>query len=79
MESGDMNDDSYKRLKALEASFHRDLMSNCRKYLNHIGIVSVLGIIDLVKQEIVELEHATRRNVTAPEEQQQETSEEVFQ
>ena len=73
-----MSGNSYERLKALEASFHRDLMSNCRKYLNHIGIVSVLGIIDLVKQEVVELEHATKRNIPAPEEQQQEASEEVF-
>jgi len=73
-----MNGNSYERLKALETSFHRDLMNNCRKYLNHIGIISVLGIIDLVKQEVVELEHATKRNVHAPEERQQEASEEVF-
>ena len=49
--------------KALEVALHRDLMEICRGYINKIGIVSVLGILDIVKQETIELHRATRKNI----------------
>ena len=51
---------SLQEYRVLEANLHRELISCCRKYLNELGIVSVLGLIDVVKQEIVELERATK-------------------
>lgn len=55
--------------KALEVELHRDLMKVCRRYINEIGIVSIMGILDIVKQEAIELERATRKNIKeeAPE------------
>ncbi len=49
--------------KALEASLHRDLMNVCRRYIHEIGIVSIMGMLDIVKQEAAELERATRKMV----------------
>ena len=54
---------SLKEYRALEATLHRDLMNCGRRYLNELGIVSIVGILDIVKQEIVELEKATKRSV----------------
>jgi len=47
--------------RALEVELHRDLMKVCRKYINELGIVSIMGILDIVKQESVELEKATSK------------------
>jgi hypothetical protein len=47
--------------RALEVELHRDLMKICRKYINELGIVSIMGIIDIVKQEAMELEKATSK------------------
>ena len=58
---------NYKTLenyRAMESSLHRDLMQCSRKYLNHLGIISIVGIIDIVKSEIIELEKATSKNIT---------------
>ncbi|MBN2066534.1 MAG: hypothetical protein JW771_06985 [Candidatus Thermoplasmatota archaeon] len=49
--------------KALEADLHRDLMNVCRRYIHEIGIVSIMGMLDIVKQEATELERATRKMV----------------
>ena len=49
--------------KNMEISLHRDLMNSCRKYINNLSIVSILGILDVVKQEAIELERATRQNI----------------
>lgn len=51
--------------KALEVELHRDLMKSCRKYINYLDIVSIVGIIDIVKQEAIELERATRKNISS--------------
>jgi hypothetical protein len=47
--------------RALEVELHRDLMKVCRKYINELGIVSIMGILDIVKQESMELEKATSK------------------
>lgn len=54
---------SFKDYKNMEISLHRDLMNSCRKYINDLSIVSILGILDIVKQESIELEKATNRNI----------------
>jgi len=52
---------SLREYRQLEATLHRDLMSCSRKYLNELGIISIVGIMDIVKQEIIELEKATKK------------------
>jgi len=47
--------------RGLEVELHRDLMKVCRKYINELGIVSIMGILDIVKQESMELEKATSK------------------
>ena len=54
---------SLDEYRGYEAALHRDLMNCCRKYINHLGIVSIIGIVDIVKQETIELEKATRKNI----------------
>jgi len=49
--------------RALEIEFHTELMKICRRYINELGIVSIIGILDIVKQETIELEGATRKNI----------------
>lgn len=53
--------------RALEIEFHTELMKICRRYINELGIVSIIGILDIVKQETIELEGATRRNIKTEE------------
>jgi len=49
--------------RATEIKLHSELMKICRNYINELGIVSIIGIMDIVKQETIELEGATRRNI----------------
>ena len=49
--------------RAAEIKLHSELMKICRNYINELGIVSIMGILDIVKQETIELEGATRRNI----------------
>ena len=46
-----------------EIQLHHELMNSCRKYIGKVTIVSILGILDIVKQEAIELEQATRGSV----------------
>jgi len=64
--------DEYRQM---EVRLHLELTNTCRKYISHLGIVSIMGILDIVKQETVELERATRKDIereqqTDPEESQ---------
>ena len=49
--------------RKLEANLHTEIMNCSRKYLNDLGIVSIAGIIDIVKQEVMELEKAMKQSV----------------
>ena len=49
--------------KNYEIQLHRELMNNCRKYINKLSIVTIIGILDYVKQEVVELERATKQTL----------------
>jgi len=59
----EISNKSLNEYRMHEASLHRDLMNCCRRYINELGIVSVLGILEIVKQETTELEHATKKNI----------------
>jgi len=48
--------------KEMEVGFHRDLMNVCRRYISHLNLVSVVGTIETVKQEVVELIRATSKS-----------------
>lgn len=54
------NSEEYKNF---EMELHREIMNSCRKYINKISIFSILGIMDYVKQEVVDLENATTQNL----------------
>ena len=45
--------------KDFEIELHREIMNSCRKYKKKLGIYTILGILDYVKQEIIELEDVT--------------------
>ena len=61
MHPGDSKEVSLEEYRLFETQLHHDLMNACRKYISKLSIVSVLGILDVVKQETVELEQATKR------------------
>ena len=48
--------------RTLENQLHHELMNTCRKYISGLGIVSIMGILDVVKQETIELERATKKS-----------------
>lgn len=73
VESSDM---TLEKHRSLEIEFHIELMKICRKYINEISIVSIIGILDIVKQETIELERATKRDIKE-EEPEIETKEKV--
>lgn len=54
------NLDEYRKY---ESQLHLELSNICRKYLSKLGIVSIVGILDIVKQESIELESATKRTL----------------
>jgi hypothetical protein len=60
--------DEYRQL---EMQLHIELMNTCRKYISQLGIVSIMGILDIVKQEAIELEGATRKNIKKEEVEKQ--------
>lgn len=62
--------------RALEVELHRDLMKVCRKYINELGIVSIMGILDIVKQEAIELEKATSKIMKGEEPAEDKTEDE---
>jgi hypothetical protein len=55
--------DTPEECKNYEMEFHREIMSSCRKYIKKISIFSMIGILDYVKQEAIELENATSHNL----------------
>jgi hypothetical protein len=61
------NNMTLEKYRALEVEFHIELMKICRRYINELGIVSIIGILDVVKQETIELEGATKRDIKAEE------------
>jgi len=63
MYPNDHDDRTLDEYRQLEVKLHLELTNTCRKYISHLGIVSIMGILDIVKQETVELERATREDM----------------
>ena len=63
MYPGEKREMTLLEYRATEIKLHSELMKICRNYINELGIVSIIGILDIVKRETVELEGATRRNI----------------
>jgi len=60
-EEGSKTDNQYK---SIEANLHRDIMNVCRRYINHLSIISILGTLDMAKNETIELMRATKREIS---------------
>ena len=61
MHPGNSEEKTLEEYRVLENQLHHELMNTCRKYISGLGIVSIMGILDVVKQETIELERATKR------------------
>jgi len=55
-----------KEYKNYEIELHREIMNSTRRYINKLSIVTIIGVLDFVKQEVIELERATKQ--TLPDE-----------
>ena len=42
--------------KAMETRLYGEIVKSCRSYSTNLNIISIIGILDLVKQEIQDLE-----------------------
>jgi len=62
---------SLEEYRNAEAELHTELINISRKYLPKLGIVSLMGVLDVVKQEVRELERVTRRNIDNAEDTKQ--------
>jgi hypothetical protein len=49
--------------KALETKLYGELVKTCRRYHNKLSIISIVGILELISQEIRELEKTDLRNM----------------
>ena len=49
-----------KEYKNIETRLYGELMKTCRRYTNDLNLISVLGILDIVSQEIKDLEKTGR-------------------
>jgi hypothetical protein len=67
MYSDNVDDITLSEYRQLEMQLHLELMNTCRKFISKIGIVSIMGILDIVKQEAMELEKAMRESVKREE------------
>jgi hypothetical protein len=62
MDSGNAPQNSLDEYRQYEMKLHLELMNTCRRYMSNLSIVSITGILDIVKQEAIELEMATRKS-----------------
>jgi hypothetical protein len=63
METEETTEKKSEDYKDYEIELHREIMNSCRKYKNKLGIYTILGILDYVKQETIELENVTSHNL----------------
>ena len=45
--------------KSMETKLYGELVKSCRSYSTKLSIISILGILDLIKQEIKDLDKET--------------------
>ncbi|MDH7507412.1 MAG: hypothetical protein QHH15_06490, partial [Candidatus Thermoplasmatota archaeon] len=53
--------DTLKDYRKYEIKLHSELMDICRDYLKKLSIVSVIGILEIVKHETIEFEQAAKK------------------
>ena len=63
MFSNDEVNITLKEYREYKIKLHGELMDICREYLNKLSIVSILGILEIVKQEAMELDQAKTRDL----------------
>lgn len=59
MEEGgtqELSNEPLEEYKALETRLYGELIKSCRRYSSKLSIISITGILDIIKQEIMELE-----------------------
>ena len=61
---------SLDEYRTAETELHTELMRITRKYIAKLGIISLMGVLDIVKQEVRELERATKKNLDDEEPEQ---------
>jgi hypothetical protein len=49
--------------KAMETKLYGDLLKSCRFYQNKLSLISILGILELVKQEMKDLDKTNIKNM----------------
>ena len=49
--------------KAMETKLYGELLKSCRFYQNKLSLISILGILELVGQEIKDLDKTNLKNV----------------
>lgn len=57
LNQNDMSDDEYS---VLESRLYGELMRSCQKYMSKIRIISILGVLDFVRQDVINLEKKNR-------------------
>ena len=50
-----------KEYKTLETRLYGELMKTCRRYSNELHLISILGILEIVKDEIRDLDKTSRQ------------------
>ena len=51
-----MKDMTLEEYKGLETRLYGEVIKSCRRYSHKLSMISILGILDVVKEEIKELE-----------------------
>ena len=70
-----LEDLDLKEYKTIETRLYGELTKSCRRYTNDLSLISILGILDIVKDEIRELDkagrHISRRDLQKDMEKEQ--------
>jgi len=56
MEELNIKESQLDEYKTMETKLYGEIVKSCQSYSNKLSIISVVGILDLVKQEIKDLE-----------------------
>lgn len=56
--------------KTLETRLYGELMRSCQRYFTKLRVISILGILDFVKQEVWNLERENMKFKDKPPEEQ---------
>jgi len=54
---------SEKNIKELESNLHRELNDLCKKYYKKLGLISIVGMLEIVKHETIEFERFTKQDI----------------